>query len=261
MLAQSVLRAWSLISVGARPASGFSVFWLWYRSLLFRTCHVVAAGAAELLGAVSGSQGWARGCAAGHSIGTWPGDRDRDSPASWLPPSSAGTALCPSPHQGKGFGRRVAERGGLQEGKNKTKSIPREASLGSDVCELYEIDNRLPSCFLKIPLPWKACSAHQPQSGRKNWVSQEPLPRSVLIRHSSAAFYIAFGSTHSADFPANEDVLHLGKAAWNENHIYFATVVAGCPSLAYTDLGSCRKGHRASLGAFSASGLRRVINP
>lgn len=42
-------------------------------------------------------------------------------------------------------------------------------------------------------------------------MSQEPLP--VLIRHSSAAFYIAFGSSHSADFPANEDVLHLGKAA------------------------------------------------
>lgn len=33
----------SVISVGARPASGFSIFWLRYQSLLFRTCHVVKA--------------------------------------------------------------------------------------------------------------------------------------------------------------------------------------------------------------------------
>lgn len=51
MLAQSVLGAWSLISVGARPASGFRVFWLWYQSLLFRTCHVVKAAAFGLIAA------------------------------------------------------------------------------------------------------------------------------------------------------------------------------------------------------------------
>lgn len=88
--------------------------------------------------------------------------------------------------------------------------------MGNDLCELYEVDKSLLSCFLNLRLPCKGCSARGTQSlwsGRENQVSQEPLPRPVLIRHSPAAFYIAFGSSHSADFPANEDVLRLGKAA------------------------------------------------
>lgn len=51
------------------------------------------------------------------------------------------------------------------------------------------------------------------QMERNKLVSQELLPCSVVIRFSSAGLYIAFGSSHSADFIANEDVLHPGRAA------------------------------------------------
>lgn len=116
-----------------------------------------------------------------------PGGQGR-SPGQRSPCQLAGTqrlakaAICPSPDQGKGAGfgrvRRAGEGGGMQERKNKTKSKPSEAgatwaSLGNGLCELYEIDKHLPSCFLNIPLFCKACSAHEPQSqslwsGRKN---------------------------------------------------------------------------------------------
>lgn len=120
-----------------------------------------------------------------------------------------------------------------------------------------------PLAFFNILLFCKACSAHESQSwclsnGRNKLVSQEPLPCSVLVQFSSPGFYIAFGSSQSADFPANEDVLHSGRAVWNENHIYFMSVVTGCPSLVYADLAFWGKGHRAYLAAFSACGLKRV---
>lgn len=165
-------------------------------------------------------------------------------PASWLPPSlQQGQRFVLLLTRGKALPLGRVKRAGEGSGKNKTKSKPSEvgtawAGLGNDLCELYGIDKHLPSCFLNIPLLCKACCARKLWSlwgGRKDWVPQEPLPRSVLVQHSSAAFYIASGRSHSADFPTNEDVLHLGKAAWNENHIYFTTVVAGCPSLVYTD--------------------------
>lgn len=97
------------------------------------------------------------------------------------------------------------------------------------------------------------------QMERNKLVSQELLPCSVLIQFSSSGLYIAFGSSHGADFPANEDVLHPGRAAWNENHIYFTAVVTGCLSLVYTGLAFWRKGRRAYLGAFSANGIRSYI--
>lgn len=42
-------------------------------------------------------------------------------------------------------------------------------------------------------------------------MSWEPLPCSVLIQFSSASLYIEFGSSHSADFPANEGILQSGR--------------------------------------------------
>lgn len=74
------------------------------------------------------------------------------------------------------------------------------------------------------------------QMERNKLVSQGLLPCSVVIRFSSAGLYIAFGSSHSADFIANEDVLHPGRAACSENHIYFTAVATGWLSLVYTGL-------------------------
>lgn len=75
-----------------------------------------------------------------------------------------------------------------------------------------------PLDFFNIPLFCKACPAHESQSwclsnGRNKSVLQEPLLCSVLLQFSSAGLYIASGSSHSADFLANEDILHSGRAA------------------------------------------------